>query len=512
MQKPNILIVMTDHQRMDTVQPGHPCITPNTEKFLAESVNFTHTYCPTAHCCPARATFFSGLYPTRHGVWNNVNNTYAINRGPHEHIRMFSEDLADAGYNLAYTGKWHVSAYGRQGPAAYGWSELEHYGDRVQDPFQKWEKIRSTADQDPDIPDAKIQMPGFYSNDLYGEDESGGAGDERTMNKALEALPGLAEGGKPWGLFIGWNEPHAPYKIPQRYLDMYDLDDISLPESFSDNMSDKPDYYQKLRRRVFDQLGVERTKDAIRHFWAMCTHIDDMFGKVLAALESTGQADNTIVLFCSDHGDYAGEHGLFHKQVPSFLGAYRVPAVVRWPARVKNPGRSVDAFVSLADFAPTFLEAAGLPVNRYFTGRSLIPFLDDNSPPDWRDEICMQCEGTEQLFTQRQVLTKKYKYVYNGFGRDELYDMKNDPHETKNLDADPAYDSVKRGLVARMWRFAYLEQDRLGETQYLMVNTAPWGPKEGFKDDKGKSLPTAVPKGEENNLELVETFYRTRGG
>ena len=504
--RPNILIVMTDHQRMDTVQPDHPCITPNTSEFLKQSVNFTKTYCPTAHCCPARATFFSGLYPTRHGVWNNVNNSYAINRGPHEHIRLFSQDLADSGYELAYAGKWHVSAFASQGPGAYGWRELESYEDHVQDPFEKWERIRATAADDPDNPDAKIQMPGFNSHDLYGIHEEGGKGDEGAMERGLNALSELSQGADPWALFIGWNEPHAPYKIPQRYVDMYDLDDIQLPPSYSDEMTDKPDYYQKLRRQVFDQLGEERTREAIRHFWAMCTHIDEMFGRVLRALDDTGQADNTIVLFCADHGDYAGDHGLFHKQVPSFLGAYNVPAIVRWPKGVESPGRDVDALVSLADFAPTFLEAAGLAPDRYFTGRSLMPFLRNERPADWRREICMQCEGTEQLFTQRQVLTYTHKYVYNGFGRDELYDLTKDPHEIVNVAEDPAYTAIKRDLVARMWRFAYLEQDRLGETQYLMVNTAPWGPKEGFKSAEGRSLPTAIPLGEENNPELVRVF------
>ena len=130
-QRPNFLIVMTDHQRADTVLPEHPCINPNLTEFAKESVTFTDTYCSMAHCCPARATFWSGLYPTRHGVWNNVNNEYAIQRGPHEHIRLFSQDLREAGYDLAYSGKWHVSAYGHQTPANYGWRELGRYGVHV---------------------------------------------------------------------------------------------------------------------------------------------------------------------------------------------------------------------------------------------------------------------------------------------------------------------------------------------------------------------------------------------
>ena len=100
MKKPNILIVMTDHQRADTVLPDNPCIMPNVKKMATEGVNFTKTYPPMAHCCPARATFMSGLYPSRSGVWNNVNNEYAVNHGPHRDIRFWSQDLKDAGYYL----------------------------------------------------------------------------------------------------------------------------------------------------------------------------------------------------------------------------------------------------------------------------------------------------------------------------------------------------------------------------------------------------------------------------
>lgn len=505
MDRPNFLIVMTDHQRWDTVLAENPCITPNTQTFAESGVTFNQTFCSMAHCCPARATFFSGLYPSRHGVWNNVNNDYAINRGPHSHVRMFSEDLRDAGYDLAYVGKWHVSALDTQTPAAYGWRELMNYGENIQDCWQKWEAIREGADR-VDPPDVKIKMPGYNPSDLYGESPNAIRGDERTMSTAIEELPKLAQGDRPWALYVGWNEPHAPYKPPQRFLDMYDLADVPLPPSFEDRMCDKPDYYGKLRRMVFDQLGAEGTRDALRHFWAVCTHIDEMFGKVLAALEDSGQAENTVVLFCADHGDYAGDHGLFHKQVPAFLGAYHVPAVVRWPCGVRNPGRRVEEFVSLADFAPTFLELAGLAPERYFTGRSLVPLLKDETPEDWREEVYMQCEGTESLFTQRMVLSKDYKYVYNAFGIDELYDMRNDPDEMTNLIDRPEHRDALRDLVGRMWRFAYLEQDRLGSTQYLMVNTAPWGPKEAFRDGAGAHLPTPVPIGRENDPECVRLF------
>ena len=121
MTQPNILIVMTDHQRADTALPEHPAITPNLDRFAAEGVTFTNAFCPSPHCCPARATFFTGLYPSRHGVWNNICNDQALSRGLKPGVRLWSEDLAEAGYALHFSGKWHVSV--EESPADRGWTE-----------------------------------------------------------------------------------------------------------------------------------------------------------------------------------------------------------------------------------------------------------------------------------------------------------------------------------------------------------------------------------------------------
>jgi arylsulfatase A-like enzyme len=444
MKKPNILIVMTDHQRWDTIEPGNPCITPFTQKFASEGLTFSRTYSPMAHCCPARATFFSGLYPSRTGVWNNVGNAYAINRGPYQDIRMWSQDLKENGYDLAYCGKWHVSARENQQPKDYGWRELSPYSGGMQNESGKWESIRNNTANQTLEGRQYLNPDGYNKHRLYYEQENSCQNDMNTLSLALDELPKLAAQNKPWAMFVGWTAPHAPYSIDKEFLDMYNPDDIQLPESYYDTMEDKPDYYKKLRNRVFDKLGEKGTKEAMRHFWAMCTKIDKNFQQLMESLEQTGQADDTLVLFCSDHGDYNGDHGLFHKQVPAFLGAYKVPAVIRWPNGLKNPGRTCDEFISLADFAPTFNELAGVKTERYMTGISLVPFINDQKPSFWRNEICTQCEGTENLFTQRMVVTKTHKYVYNGFGRDELYDLVNDPHEMKNLDDNSGYDTIKK--------------------------------------------------------------------
>jgi choline-sulfatase len=485
--QPNILIVMTDHQRADTVLSEHPALTPNLDRLAAESVTFTNAFCPSPHCCPSRATFFTGLYPSRHGVWNNICNDQALSRGLKSGVRLWSEDLAAAGYALHFSGKWHVSV--EESPADRGWTEHFVSGAKGTHHGWSWEQYRKLAEETGKQGDeetrepGEILRPGYGTYRLYdtGEVETTGAlqHDEMAVAKALNVLPRLASGDQPWCLYVGLVGPHDPYSVPQKYLDMYDLADIPLPPSHADDLADKPAIYQRMRETRFGQLSKREVRDGIRHFWAYCTYLDDLFGQLLAALDATEQRENTLVLYTSDHGDYCGEHGLFAKGIPCFQGAYRVPAVIRWPAEIVNSGRRVDAFVSLADFGPTFQDVAGV-ASGAVTGASLLPFLHGESPFIWRDEIHTQCNGVELYYTQRSVMTRDFKYVFNGFDRDELYDLRADPHEMRNLAGDPAYEAVKREMCGRMWRFACQEDDT-AINPYITVGLAPYGPAEAFR-------------------------------
>ena len=485
--KPNILVVMTDHQRADTVLPEHPAVTPNLDKMVAEGVTFAQTFCPTPHCCPARATFMTGLYPSRHGVWNNICNDMALSRGLNPGVRCWSEDLAAAGYQMHYTGKWHVSV--EKSPADYGWKEYSvsavagtHHGFRW-DQYAKRaaEGMPESTERGP----GEIVRPGWGNYTLYKDIEEGGKGhDAKVVAEAIDFIPSAAKDGSPWCAFVGLIGPHDPYNVAKKYVDMYDLADVPLPASYADEMADKPRVYKRMRdTRFAGQLSDEEVRDGIRHFWAYCTYLDDLFGQVLKTLEETGQADNTLVLYCSDHGDYCGDHGLFCKGIPSFRGAYHVPAVMCWPKGIKDPGRRVDEFVSLADFGPTFLEVAGIESNREFSGASLAPFMRGETPGDWRDGIHTQCNGVELYYTQRSVMTRDWKYVFNGFDLDELYHVKDDPDEMVNLADNPEYESVKREMCQRMWRFGRREDDA-AINPYITVSLAPYGPGVAFEESK----------------------------
>lgn len=489
--RPNILVFMSDHQRADTVLPDHICRTPHLDRFAAEGVRFTQTFCPSPHCCPSRATFMTGLYPSRHGVWNNVCNATALSRGVPPSIRHWSQDLVQVGYDLAYSGKWHVSA--EEGPEARGWRELFVSGNRAIGNEESWKQYAeiAAAPNPPQRGPGEILRPGYGTYRAYRDTgNKRPRHDEMTVDAALGELPRLAAGNTPWALFVGATCPHDPYNAPRRYLDLYRPEDMPLPLSYADDLADKPRVYRRMREMRWGQLSPDEVREAIRHYLALCSYLDDQFGRLLKTLESTGQADNTLVLYCSDHGDYCGEHGLFAKGIPCFRGAYQVPAIMRWPAGIENPDRSVGAFVSLADFAPTFTELAGATPAPGLTGRSLVPFLRNRTPNDWRDEMHTQCNGVELLYTQRSVSTLDWKYVFNGFDDDELYDLRNDPEEMRNLASDPAYDTIKQAMCRRLWRFAHDEDDSAIQ-QYITVSLAPWGPAEALKtaSDSPLNLP-----------------------
>ena len=249
-------------------------------------------------------------------------------------------------------------------------------------------------------------------------------------------------------------------------------------------------------------MSADETRDCLRHYYARCTMQDEMFGELLQALEATGQAENTIVIYTSDHGDYAAAHGMWMKGVPSFQEAYHIPAVVRWPAGIDAPGRNVDAFVDQVDWASTLLEAAGLQPEQALSGSSLLPWFKNTVPSKWRKATCTQLNGVELYYTQRIVTTKDWKYVYNGFDWDELYDLTNDPHEMKNLfypsleakekvllgsnglnrdshipfpPVPKALEEVRKDMLREMWNFAAEHGDTIFNG-YGAVALAPYGP------------------------------------
>ncbi|MFW5829987.1 MAG: sulfatase-like hydrolase/transferase [Planctomycetota bacterium] len=487
---PNILIFMTDQQRGSTILPEHLAKTPHLDRFLAEGLLFDNTRCPSPHCCPSRATFFTGLYPTEHGVWNNVSVQNAHSRGLNEGVQLWSERLVEAGYRCAFSGKWHVDF--DRAPRDFGWEELRVTAGTVKDGCgwmgPDWEAYRGghgreSADE---RADGQVLRPGYGDYQHYGSNENP-FGDREVVDAGLASLRQMAGGEKPWCLYVGTLGPHDPYVPPQRFIDMYRDVDIPLPDNFDDPMTDKPALYRRTRG-PFDQLSREEHRESIRRYLAFCSYQDALFGEVLAELERSDQADNTLVIYTSDHGDYLGEHGLWCKGLPNFRGAYEVPLAMRWPAGLQEPGRRCDAKVGLEDLARTLLEVTGnaAAVDWPGSGRSLLPFIHNQEPASWRNAFFTQTNGNELYGIQRSIDTGEWKYTYNGFDDDELYDLRKDPGEVHNLAADPQYAGQVQELCARMWAFAYEHQDQC-INPYVMVALAPVGPGAAF-DSQGRPI------------------------
>ncbi|HEX7359632.1 MAG TPA: sulfatase-like hydrolase/transferase [Bryobacteraceae bacterium] len=514
---PNILIFMPDQTQGQTVLPGYPCLTPNADRFAAQGVLFNSSYCPYPHCCPSRATFQTGLYPSEHGVFNNVTTDTAIHANPYPGTKYFAEYLRGAGYELDYSGKWHV---GRDvSPRDAGWTNSygakqyywpNHFVAGGIRKDSRWARAKEELQGRGHRRPGEILRPGWGNAQMYktlaplGPDGFDASNRQyRAVQVGIEKMQRLSGAGKPWALMVSNDGAHDPYDVPKNFVDMYDPKSIKLPPSFRDTMAKKPRIYQRMRYQYWAQMSDDEVKQAILHYWAKVTMQDALFGLLLKALEKTGQADNTMVLLVADHGDYAAAHGLYAKGVPSFREAYNIPTIIRWPRGIANPGRQVDAFVSTADFAPTFLEAAGVPSSSYrMSGESLIPWLKGERPAKWREAVFTQMNGVELYYTQRIVMTKDYKYVYNGFDFDELYDLKRDPHEMQNL-AFPDVNlsrskiregkvmndltdvpwpplpshlaEVRRDLLQRMWKFAQEHKDQIFNP-YITVAMAPLGP------------------------------------
>ena len=496
MPQPNILIFMTDQQRGGTVLPGDPykAQTPVLDRFREEATTFSQHYCPAPHCCPSRASFFTGMMPTEHGIWHNVNVGNSITRGLKSDVRLWSEDLQAAGYQLHFAGKWHVSNY--EQPRDFGWQHIfpesmchgegktldeqdREACERELNYLKQYHVNAPSAERGP----GEIQRVGqtpyvhygssdhpFLAQYFHAGDPEDPFKDKTVVNAALDRIETLNTS-DPWCLYVGTLGPHDPYLPPQRFLDLYKDVEIELPESFDDPMLDKPGLYRRTRDR-FSQLSREEHIEAIRHYLAFCSYEDWLFGQVLEKLKARGDYDNTIVLYLSDHGDYAADHGLWCKGLPSFLSAYHVPAMVKLPGGQQGVIR--DEFVSLCDFGPTFLEAAGVESPTDFTGKSLLPLLQGERPSDWRDALFFQSNGNETYGIQRSILTDKWRFVYNGFDYDELYDLQADPQQMKNFATDPAYQAVVKELYTQIWKFGFEHKEHL-VNDYIMTALADYG-------------------------------------
>ncbi len=471
---------MTDQQVGTTISVGSKAIMPNIDKFRKESLEFTNAACTAPHCCPSRASFFTGLYPTEHGVWNNVEVPNALSHGLFDNIVTFPEELKKAGYHNIFSGKWHVSS--EEGPENRGFDVVlkemvSNYG-RNKHPnipdARDWQVIyneNEKMDTENTVRSkGQIIRPGYPEYFQYGVDEDP-YGDLETVDKAIVAIEDYDEDA-PFFMYVGTLGPHDSYIPPQRFLDMYQDVTLELPESYKDTMLDKPALYRRTSQQF--SLPEEENLDSLKHYLAFCSYEDWLFGKLLEAVHKKGIAEDTTIIYMSDHGDYAGAHGLWAKGLPCFKEAYHICTMIGG-AGVKARG-TCNELVSITDLAPTILELCEVKSKQQFTGQSLCGFLEGNkNVSNWRTEHYTQTNGNEVYGIQRAVWNKKYKFVYNAFDFDELYDLENDPNELYNVADSIEFKPVIKEMWKKLWEFAKKHQDNC-TCPYIMVSFAEYGP------------------------------------
>ena len=464
--RPNILHIMSDQQQWATIAGRSECRTPNLNRLAKAGMLFERSYTPSAVCCPARAMLLSGAYHWHNGVYNQVHSAPSVHRDMDPDVVLYSQRLRDAGYRLGYVGKWHASWI--RGPLQFGFHEIADvasYQNAQKDNASHPSGVERSKGKLKTIVTRRMQWPGSEPFAMWGHregPEEAAPGHYRT-DCAIRMLQGFAKGGQPWHMEVHYIEPHDAYMPLKKYLDGYDPRSIPVPKSFDDRFEGKPG----LHRRESESWGAVTADDYRQgraHYYALTEQLDAQIGRLLDALDKTGQADNTIVAFTTDHGDMAGAHRMWIKGWIPYEECYRVPLIVRWPGKIQA-GSKTSHLVQTHDLGHTYVAAAGAAKLLYADGRALQPLFENPDRPDWADQILCAYYGGEFLYTQRIAITDRFKYVFNGFDQDEMYDLRNDPEEMHNEVASPAHRLQADDMRARLYEMMAKFEDPYGDVK-----------------------------------------------
>jgi len=460
--RPNIVFVMTDHTSAEVLRPASRCLTPALDALASAGRRFQRCYTTNAICSPARASLMTSTYPSTHGVWDctHTQRREWVNLQPR--LPHWAQSLEHGGYRTGYFGKWHVEQ--SKDLAAFGWRE-------------------SAADLEscraPRLPGSAVTIPrpGYRDYVLCATaDDSGGPLHHPAFAAAIAFLRRNAAGGQPFCCFVSTSEPHDPYVPPQSFLARYELDSVPLSPTLHDDLRGKPEVLRRMQA-VWSGLSEQDWRRVTAAHRAVVSFLDSEVGRLLAALRELGLAENTIVVFTSDHGDMLGAHGLVAKGVGTgYEEVYNIPLILRVPG-LPGSGDDTTTCTSLVDLGPTLLDLAGLPPLPGAQGRSLRPVLENTAnPADWQDAYA-EFYGQRFVYTQRLVWHGPWKFVFSPGGIDELYNLRDDPHETRNRADDPACRAVLEAMCARMWRrMRQIGDESLFNTHYATLRTAAVGP------------------------------------
>ena len=451
-RRPNILWYCTDQQRYDTIAAlGNAFVTtPAMDSLVERGAAFTSAYCQSPICTPSRASFLTGMYPSAVGA-NKNGVEFFPQRYP-----LITKTLADLGWECGLVGKLHLAtAAGGVEPRIDDGYSYVRYSHAPRDDwthghdYVEWLQTKG-ADLDSMLTDP-ANVPAEHHQTTWCSD------------MAIDFIERPRNG--PWMLSVNPYYPHPPFNPPESYLDRFDA------ESMPDPLFREPDLANQSRLTAagvdFQSKPVTPedmgAKSEMARYYAMIELVDDQLARILRAIDRSGETENTLIILTSDHGEALGDHGLIFKGCRFFEGLSRVPLIFCWPGTIQSGIRS-DALVELTDIVPTILEIAGLPVPEGMHGKSLLPMLLGDAPPErHRDHV--RCEYFDAVDMPDHTYASMFRddrwklVVYHGKGVGELYDLKNDPGEFENLWDVPAAQEVKTDLLLRSYDAAVASMD-----------------------------------------------------
>ena len=481
--RPNILLITSDQQHWDTLGVTNPRIrTPALDRLAAEGTRFERAYCCNPTCSPTRASIITGMYPAWHGCW-------AIGVKLPEDVPTIGDILQSHGYSTVLVGKAHFQPLAsRPGSESiechpvlrdldfwrkfhgpwYGFEHVEtarmhadehlvgqHYAIWMEEKgLKNWKDYFAPWPPDPSAPKRR----GAW--DLPAELHHTTWVGERTIAN----IERLVEQDRPFFMWASFFDPHPPYLVPEPWASMYRPEDMEpgrlspgemdlLPPHFRKTQERQPDFSEWAEEQATHGFishlhDEEQLRKDIATYYGMVSFMDYQIGRILETLDRLGIAENTLVVFATDHGHFLGQHGLIAKGPFHFEDMLKVPMIVRYPREVPA-GRVSSALQSLVDLPATFLSAAGIEIPGYMQGVDQMDVWRGKAQAA-RDHVIVENRHQPTKVHLRTYVDERYKItVYRGYDYGELFDLQADPGETRNLWDDPAYREVKCRLLHR---------------------------------------------------------------
>jgi len=449
--KPNVLFIISDDLTTTALScyENKACYTPNIDRLAAQGTRYTRTFCQFPVCGPSRASFMSGYYPHATGTMGYVSGRKNIGDRA-----TWSQHFINNGYYVARVSKiFHMGVPGDIEKGSNGQDDEFSWMERFNSQGPEW-KAPGHGELLEKNPDGTRPVKGGNTLELVKADGDDSVhSDGKTAKKACELL--RIHKHEPFFLAVGFVRPHVPFVSPRAYYEPYDWNNIVLPEKVAGDWDDIPKAGINYKTSVNLNLNTEQEKKAVSAYYASVAFMDAQVGKVLDTLRQEGLADNTIVIFTSDHGFHLCEHDFWMK-VGLMDESSRVPLIISVPG--KKPA-VCDSFAELIDLYPTVAELCGLEVPARLQGKSLAETLNDPSLSVRDTAFCVN--GNSFL-----LRTDAWAYIQHGKkgekGR-QLFDMKKDPKQYTNLAAKSEYSHVverfKTRLAAKLEELSHNDLD-----------------------------------------------------